>query len=681
MSGAGASRAAGLLLPLLLVAAGGGCGSSRPAGAPRGTYAERLELFARLLGMEDRRLYDPLLTGRAAASPDPWVRAKAALAAGRLKDPEATIYLPVLLRDQDVAVRRAAAFASGVSGDRRLVRLLGAALDDADPEAAALAAEALGKLGGDEATRHLLAALGKPSPARPAAARALWRASGPPASEPLLLARRDPDARLRSAALYALARRPPAEARPALVEALGDPDAWAVSLAARGLGLLGDSGSAPELARLAGRPEASVATQALGALERLAASGVVAAEACATALARSGDAAPGVALAALRLLGRCEAPAAAERLRYVVSDGGRRGAVALAALSLQDVPAAEELAFAASAPLALRLGAAEAVAVLKPPTAAAWAARLLSDASARVRATALGGLSKEAARSAPDLVRRALRDPDPAVATTALGLAAAHVDSGGAWEGTAADWDAAYARAVASSEADFAVSALDAAAARPSGASERLRAQADAADPVVRQRARSLLSASAGGADLRFSPAPVATSLGPEALASVARRANEELLTARVTTSRGAFTVELLAEEAPLTVESFASLARRRFFDGLLFHRVVPDFVVQGGDPRGDGAGGPGYAIRDEINPARYDRGAVGMALSGPDTGGSQWFVTLSPQPHLDGGYTVFGRVTEGMETLDAIEQDDRIASVVVESRTRAAVPPGAVDR
>ncbi|HEX9670378.1 MAG TPA: peptidylprolyl isomerase, partial [Thermoanaerobaculia bacterium] len=100
------------------------------------------------------------------------------------------------------------------------------------------------------------------------------------------------------------------------------------------------------------------------------------------------------------------------------------------------------------------------------------------------------------------------------------------------------------------------------------------------------------------------------------------------------------------------------------YFDGLRFHRIVPDFVVQDGDPRGDGSGGPGYSIRDEINRLRYRRGAVGMALSGPDTGGSQWFVTLTPQPHLDGGYTVFGEVVAGMEALDQLLQGDAIERV-----------------
>jgi cyclophilin family peptidyl-prolyl cis-trans isomerase len=91
---------------------------------------------------------------------------------------------------------------------------------------------------------------------------------------------------------------------------------------------------------------------------------------------------------------------------------------------------------------------------------------------------------------------------------------------------------------------------------------------------------------------------------------------------------------------------------------------VVPNFVIQDGDPRGDGSGGPGYAIRDEINPLRYLRGTLGMALSGPDTGGSQYFITHSPQPHLDGGYTVFGRVTADMDAVDRVTQEDPITFI-----------------
>lgn len=133
-----------------------------------------------------------------------------------------------------------------------------------------------------------------------------------------------------------------------------------------------------------------------------------------------------------------------------------------------------------------------------------------------------------------------------------------------------------------------------------------------------------------------------------------------------VQTTKGKFTIDLHAADAPITVQNFVTLAEKGFYDGLLFHRVVGDFVVQGGDPRGDGWGGPGYAIPCEINPQRYHRGAVGMALAGKDTGGSQWFVTHAPQPHLDGRYTVFGQV-KTFEVVDALAVGDRILKVTIE--------------
>jgi cyclophilin family peptidyl-prolyl cis-trans isomerase/HEAT repeat protein len=131
--------------------------------------------------------------------------------------------------------------------------------------------------------------------------------------------------------------------------------------------------------------------------------------------------------------------------------------------------------------------------------------------------------------------------------------------------------------------------------------------------------------------------------------------------------AKGRVRIELFATDAPLTVENFVTLARKGYFDNLKFHRVVPNFVVQGGDPRGDGNGGPGYQIRDEVNMRPFVRGAVGMALSGKDTGGSQFFICHSPQPHLDGGYTVFGQVIEGMDVIDKIVRGDVIEKISIE--------------
>jgi cyclophilin family peptidyl-prolyl cis-trans isomerase len=131
-------------------------------------------------------------------------------------------------------------------------------------------------------------------------------------------------------------------------------------------------------------------------------------------------------------------------------------------------------------------------------------------------------------------------------------------------------------------------------------------------------------------------------------------------------TRKGVIEIHLNVVEAPLASAAYVDLARRGFFNGLTFHRVVPGFVIQGGDPRGDGTGGPGFTLRDEVGQRPYARGTVGIALAGKDTGGSQLFIALAPQPHLDGTYPVLGWVAEGMEVADRIQPGDVIDSVDV---------------
>ena len=128
-------------------------------------------------------------------------------------------------------------------------------------------------------------------------------------------------------------------------------------------------------------------------------------------------------------------------------------------------------------------------------------------------------------------------------------------------------------------------------------------------------------------------------------------------------TSEGAIEMELYPDDAPKTVENFLKLARDGFYDGVIFHRVIPDFMIQGGDPTGTGTGGPGYQFEDEFNEHRVERGALAMANAGPNTNGSQFFiVTAEATPWLDGKHTVFGRVTSGMDVADRISQVERDA-------------------
>ncbi|MGM8214019.1 peptidylprolyl isomerase [Bacillaceae bacterium W0354] len=127
--------------------------------------------------------------------------------------------------------------------------------------------------------------------------------------------------------------------------------------------------------------------------------------------------------------------------------------------------------------------------------------------------------------------------------------------------------------------------------------------------------------------------------------------------------------IELFEEDAPNTVKNFVKLAQDKFYDGLTFHRVIPDFVIQGGCPNGTGTGGPGYTIKCETegNPNKHERGSLSMAHAGKDTGGSQFFICHSPQPHLDGVHTVFGKVIEGIDVVDRVQAGDVMEKVTID--------------
>jgi cyclophilin family peptidyl-prolyl cis-trans isomerase len=250
-------------------------------------------------------------------------------------------------------------------------------------------------------------------------------------------------------------------------------------------------------------------------------------------------------------------------------------------------------------------------------------------------------------------VRSALAATDPAELAEAAGAAARLElpDAG-------APLAEALRRVLAAGDVETALSLLDAVGTLKSAAAAPWVLEAAASDaPALRKAARA--AAKALGLTPPETP-PRAGTPTPLPDAPLPTRA-------RVETSKGTLVIALRGDATPRTVANFAALARRKFYDGQLFHRVVPDFVAQGGDPRGDGWGGPGYTIRCELDAATYTRGTVGMALAGKDTGGSQFFVTHTAHPHLDGGYTVFGRLEAGFEALDALTVGDRIESVTVE--------------
>jgi len=224
-------------------------------------------------------------------------------------------------------------------------------------------------------------------------------------------------------------------------------------------------------------------------------------------------------------------------------------------------------------------------------------------------------------------------------------------------------------RALRDQDSDDAAMAILGALAKQktTAANDAIKTALDSSNHLIRRRAVALLKANGVGdfSDRIGTVQTRNTALDyRRAMARIGRQ-----VTATLVTSRGSFTIQFLPDEAPLTVDNFVQLAKRGYFNGQTIPRVVPNFVVQAGDPRGDQNGGPGYQIRCEINEVLFERAAVGMALSGKDTGGSQWFVTHSPQPHLDVGYTVFANVIRSMDVVDSIARGDVIRRVIVNER------------
>jgi cyclophilin family peptidyl-prolyl cis-trans isomerase len=304
----------------------------------------------------------------------------------------------------------------------------------------------------------------------------------------------------------------------------------------------------------------------------------------------------------------------------------------------------------------VRVALANALGTLPAPRSAPRLTVMLQDQDQRVIPAVLAALAAVKAPGAERVLLDRLKSGDVVVrgaAATALGdlkSASAVQPLVDAYRAGSSDREyGARASALA------ALAKIDPAAARP----VLVEALKDR-DWAVRVRAAELLrQQQANEPPARPASTPPASS--PEFQTVVAARYSPH---AYIETDQGMIEIELAVLDAPLTVANFMTLARKGFFNNVPFHRIVPDFVVQGGDPRGDGEGGPGFSIRDELNERPYLRGIVGMALDWKDTGGSQFFITHSPQPHLDARYTVFGHVVAGMEVVDRLAPWDVIKSV-----------------
>ena len=645
-----------------------------------------------LLQAADARRTDTSVVDHALESATPFVRSYAARVIGQNAITSRASALRRLVTDPDSMMAADAAFALGVMRDTAAVPVLAAALAGA-PTVRDAAAWSLGELGATArpAIESTLRS-GQPAASVAAVLQASTKLRPVPTSliAPYL---EHPDLSVRSAAAYALTRsRVPESARPllALASRLASPTATTGasdthaatnlrSYVARGLAqpVAGDSlanEALMALRRLATDDQPHVR---INALRSLATFGVTARP---DLIAHLHDRDANVRIALAQAIGDAFANDRAVWMSAWAADTGltyRRSLLTTALRAGVRLPGLESIgpqSWQHHADWRYRAAVAQAAAAGTATDIDAIAAPLLRDQDGRVRNAAYGAalnwVDSAGAATKPygrAALPAALADPDLFVRASILnGLRsrARAPDASLAFD--------AWRRAANDPENDARLAALRvlATAWRADSASftlelrELMAAAAPPADPVERTVGRTV------GA-LRHWPAIVPPAKPTswyvdQVRAFIAADVVGRPSSATINTERGSIRIRFFGADAPLTVANFTQLARRGYYNGSSFHRVVPNFVAQDGDPRGDGGGGPGYAIRDELNRRWYERGAVGMALSGPDTGGSQYFMAHSPQPHLDGHYTVFGHVTSGFDVLDALVQGDRILTVVI---------------
>jgi cyclophilin family peptidyl-prolyl cis-trans isomerase/HEAT repeat protein len=614
--------------------------------------------------------------------PEGRIRRRAALAVGRVGLVEGVEPLLPLLADADVEVRQMAAFALGLIGHQSARTALIKSLDDPEPIVQGRAAEALGSIG-NRVDADAVSGIVR----RHTAAGALNGIEPDDLTYPL-----PAPAEAARLAIYALVRLGSYDAlASAVLDGSGQPVSrwWPIAFA---LGRINDPRAASPLLALLNTPGRYTAAFAARGLA------VVKAPQAAAALRQIADARkahPAVVIQAVRGLGGLAEPAAISALVKIVADRSADQVLRLeAAASIGALATAEHtellIDMLADALPGIRGTALRALARVDPDVFLATLAGLEPDRDWSVRvaeAAALGTLPGE--RSLPRLTML-LDDRDQRVVPPAIEALAASKPQG--FEKMlleklrADDFAVRAAAATALGElksaavipalleaykialGDLAYDARDALltainAIEPATGRQMLRQALLDKDWALRLRAATLLR-QAGATDVDADMRPAPSDVGADEARMLALVNPKYSPHAFIETDKGTIEIELAVLDAPLTVDNFVTLARKGYFNGLAVHRVVPDFVVQDGDPRGDGGGGPGYTIRDELNQRPYLRGTVGMALAGKDTGGSQFFITHSPQPHLDARYTVFGHVVNGMEVVDRIAPSDIVRSV-----------------
>ena len=616
-----------------------------------------------------------------ATDADPRIRRRAAMAMGRVGLSDALPALTTLVADTDTDVRQAALFALGLIGDRTASTVVLPLLQDPSPLARGRAAEALGLMAAEDAAPAIakMAAEYAASPAVSGMTPDDEQWPGPPEAEAFklglfaLVRLRAYDS-LAAAALrpdgqpvstwwpvaYALQRIGDPRAIPALRQLTRVKGRYTPAFAARGLGRAKDSGAAEVLLPLldpAAQPREVVGSTII-ALRDLS---LMAAGARLGALAADPDVDGTLRMEALTTIAAMKAIDQLPIVQDLITDDWpalRAAAIRAAAAIDPDTFTLILSGLEVDRHWVGRAALAEALGAQPAETALPRLMTLLKDEDKRVVPHVLRSLVRQKAPEAESILYTHLKEADYVIRETAAELIGQTKPAGGL---------AALHEAYAAGQPDAAYSARAAAvsamAAYGADGAEDVRAALADKDWAVRVRAAELLTKLDPSGDHRSAIRPVPGS-------PIARYDDPQLIAPAtsphvfIDTERGTIEFELAVLDAPQTSRSFLALARKGFFNGLQVHRVVANFVMQDGDPRGDGEGGPGYTIRDEPNERPYLRGTVGMALSWKDTGGSQFFITHSPQPHLDAQYTAFGHVVNGMDVVDRVRVGDTIKSI-----------------
>jgi cyclophilin family peptidyl-prolyl cis-trans isomerase/HEAT repeat protein len=670
---------------LLAVIAITGCTTAPPPPPatqpqPQSPYGFTIEEEARVLQLEDRREYDPALIEQWVHHPNSLHRARIALALGRIgphtfidsngngerdsNERQAGVEdLATLANDRDAGVRVATAFALGQIADQTgtdtLLQLAG---DRDSADVAAEAVEGLSKL----APKLALASYARftmedqHEGVRARAIRYLFRFRSDEASAIAVNALASPSASIRQEAAYALARRAYPAGRARIELLIGDANVLTRAYVARALGAIAAPESLPVLIGALADQHPWARTNAVVAIARVATKTPAVTsnpQDAVRVIAAAEDPDSGVRASAIEALGFYASKNETARKKLLeISMTGSRWERELAAGAIAKQLNDEKL-------LPANLSGWAKVRVLEAASAVSdhLRAQYAKDPEPLVRASSISTIPDERVAANLALIRTALDDPDVIVRGYAIDRYSKSEDAA-----KRATLSAAEERARRDRQDDARLSAIRGLAEIDYPDRESfLRGLLRDDDPVVRRVAADLIEQKLNKRRPQFTPLPV----DRKDYAQIVEWARQPH-TATIRMARGSIEVALLTQDAPMTTWNFAQLASNHFFDNTSFMRVVPNFVIQGGDPRNDMEGSPGYSIRDEINLQKYTRGAVGMALSGPDTGGSQFFITHSPQPHLDGGYTIFGRVTDGMNAVvDPTERGDRVESILIDRK------------